>query len=614
MNNILLISILVILIILSSIYLINKNLQQQNSLENFDNNRNSLSTFYQNTVDSDDYKNNRNLYNYKNIPNIDKNSGWNGYWKSLDNTLNGYFFQNNDKIIIYINNDNLNSINIADVSNLLENEKNSNNKSCPANTFLAVGQLNNDKNYFYINDPSKILCANITNYDLTFNQTLTGKLEKNSDIMKIHSQSNKTRPILFKKYRDFDYNQHINSYLQHSYFLNPFPNTISNSIHQIENYCPQNTYPCNDNNLGLKDVHFTENISNPSASTKINEFINNRVNACSNIGVNLDNSCKLETTADKDLNCVFNINPININGTSIPVCPNFSNSTKYHNNLNFMYQYPLENLGGTLCEYTKYFNPSYCNTFILSYITNLGDVKSLNYQYFDAGSAENNLTGQYDLWYDYLNNSSTGILYKYRNEIINDPQISKSCLNGLSFTNLDPSDLNICSKLSSFINNFNNMGKPDSSHSNLFPALWNINISKLSNSCAFTLNTYSNYDSIIKYATFNNNNINFSLNSDGIDQQLFFENVNLINTSPPNIYDSNLSNVYVAVTANIRTSKGMYLIPNTSSGAFNSSITIGLSNKPDLNGKWFIFGFMIRGAFDNRIIKNISTIDLTRKN
>ena len=89
MNKFLLI-ILIVLIILSSSYLIYKNLEQQKTLENFDNNINSLSTFYQNTVDSDDYQNTTNLFNYSEMPKIYKDNGWNGYWKD-GTTLNGFF-------------------------------------------------------------------------------------------------------------------------------------------------------------------------------------------------------------------------------------------------------------------------------------------------------------------------------------------------------------------------------------------------------------------------------------------------------------------------------------------------------------------------------------------
>ena len=74
MNKFLLI-ILIVLIILSSSYLIYKNLEQQKTLENFDNNINSLSTFYQNTVDSDDYQNTTNLFNYSEMPKIYKDNG-----------------------------------------------------------------------------------------------------------------------------------------------------------------------------------------------------------------------------------------------------------------------------------------------------------------------------------------------------------------------------------------------------------------------------------------------------------------------------------------------------------------------------------------------------------
>jgi hypothetical protein len=612
--NIILISVLILIIILLSSYLIYKNIEQQKSLESFDNSRGSLSTFYQNTVDTDDYQSTANLYSFYDIPTIYKDNGWNGYWKQ-GNFLNGYFFQNNDKIIIYINSDQLNEINTvaATLNPIINNTGNPN--QCKPNTFLAIGQLNNDRNYFYITAASKVLCSNTNDNSLTYDQSITGKLNTTltPNTISLYSTKNLSNPVIFTKNMNFDYTKNSSLYAQYSTFLNPMPNSISNSITQVTNFCPPNSYPCYESSLGTTDVHYSQYSINPD--TALGLLSTNDINACSKYAPNSDNSCKHSSTTStpfQDLNCVFNsnaiINPKN-SAQSISACPSLIDSTKFYDKLNFMYEYGLQSIdsgtSSSICDFKKYLDRSYCNGFILSYITNIGDVKTLNYQFFGANSPENNLTVQYDKWYEYLNNSPNGLLYNYRNNI------STCTINKLSLTNIDPSSSDKCSKLSTMASNFTNMNKPTSFYKNLFPAVWNINISNnsTSNSCPVTLSTYNNYDNVPKYATFNGNNINFSLYKNGSDQQLFLENVNVISTVAPNSTSSNSSSVYVAMTCNIRSKDGMYLIPNNSNSGFsNNSSNINLANKPEDNGKWLIFGFVVPNSFNDSIIDSVGNI------
>ena len=485
--------------------------------------------------------------------------------------------------------------NMINLDNLINNSNDPN--LCPPNNYLAICQLNNDRNYFYI---SKILCSNINDNSLSYNDyKITGTLDKTSNTISLLSTINPVNAIIFTKYKNFDFNQNASRYAHYSSFLNPFPNSFPNSINAEMSICPEATFPCFDNNIGLTKVNFNQQGIDPNS--KLGKILNNNVNACSKIGVNSDNTCKTKKDSVSDLNCVFNGTGIKIGSKTIPSCPDLSSSIKLYNNLNFMFQSPLTNLDYSLCDYQQYFKPSYCNAFILSYITNLGDVKTLNYQFFGSGSSENNLTVQYDKWYDFLNNSPNGLLQKLRNTIT-------SCTNEqLFFTNIDPSSTDKCTQLSTMANNFKNMNLPTSYYKSLYPAVWNINLSdsSTSNSCPITLSTYINYNNVVKYATFNGNEPSLSLFSDGTDQQLFLENFTVLNTVAPLPDGTNLSNVFVLLTTNIRTSNGFYLIPNTSNSGFsNNSFNIGLSDKPDINGKWLIFGFMVTGNFNNRIIDN----------
>ena len=97
--------IFIIIIILSSIYLYMKYTKYNKVLESFDNintvqpTQSSLSTYFQNNVDSDIVYNS-NIYNNPNIDPVLKNAGWTGIWRSNDDpNFNAAFVQNNDKLL-----------------------------------------------------------------------------------------------------------------------------------------------------------------------------------------------------------------------------------------------------------------------------------------------------------------------------------------------------------------------------------------------------------------------------------------------------------------------------------------------------------------------------------
>ena len=79
---------LIIIIIFAILYLYYRNKQYEKILESFDNTtQNSLSTFFQNTVDEDKYQNNRNVYNGNRIDKDDDSqnnlSAWDGIWHNI---------------------------------------------------------------------------------------------------------------------------------------------------------------------------------------------------------------------------------------------------------------------------------------------------------------------------------------------------------------------------------------------------------------------------------------------------------------------------------------------------------------------------------------------------
>ena len=621
--------ILLILIVICVYYLVYRNFRDLKTLESFDN-RNSLSTYFQNTVDSDDYSVPNNSYNYSTPPTITTKSLWNGIWKKTDGFF-VYFLQINDKLVINISNNDLSPENMVANATIVNNIT-----TCPSNTFLAIGQLNNDRNYFYV---SKILCSNInTTGTLTLLNTdhktssLTGTINTDGSIT---ITDNQTSPItvILNKLSDFTHRQNSSLYAQYSSFVTPMPNVITSEIDDEYFICPQSpikTYPCIYTGRGL-----TGTITSPGGE----------INACSTIGVNSDKSCKLSSTPNPsaDIKCVFysSSKTLSDGTTVLTSCP--APTGNYYNNLNFMSNIALTSMSGSvlqICDYLTYFQASACNAVILAYVSNLGDVKTLNYQMFGSMPNQSSLTTQYDVWYDYLNNSSStvplGLLYNYRKAVSASP--SSCTKNMISLTNLDqnPSTKSAtCSKISSYVSAFNNTAPPNPSYANLYPAIWQINVDSssaynTSNSCTFSLSTHADYNSATKYVEYNStdNTTNLSLYPGGTQQNLMLENVNIIKKSSSTcvseetqIYDvpqtaplpslsgspcTETGNMFVAMTANIRTSNGMYLEPGLNNSGFqNNSSTIKLVSKPSVNGKWFIYGFNLMGTFDNTVVADI---------
>ena len=104
--------IIIIIIILLVIYLALRFYQNKKILESFST-QGSLSTFFQQTVDSDDYMTYNNTFNSLNQPvlnsNITYNSNWNGVWSNKENYIYAQFIEQNDKLIIVFSNSSFNN-------------------------------------------------------------------------------------------------------------------------------------------------------------------------------------------------------------------------------------------------------------------------------------------------------------------------------------------------------------------------------------------------------------------------------------------------------------------------------------------------------------------------
>ena len=629
--------ILIIIIILACIYIFFRNKQYHQLLESF------------NSPDTDSY-----MFRKKEISNNLKKVGWDGVWENKNNNIHGQFIQNNDKLIISLSNNlitqaNYNSFNNQKIQNefiLLQNNDhlpnmyniniyyidehnceinivrtdadsgwstnpqiqifsmdklnsqtidfgtslfNNNTKNstipsftlqrkmdgCPENSFVGICQLDKNRRKFTL---TELVCNNYKDINLVFEiDKLFGELTKENDIILYSPQTNNL-PLLFKKKHEFNYNSSDSKYTQNeSRYLNSYPIIPESDIIIDKNFC-QTGVPCIDKSNGL-------------SSTTYN---NSPYNACGTLTSETDHTCKATP------NCVLYSPAPN----GISTCP--VTRINLYDYMNFM---PLHALGKSngnslqLCNYLDMFTSSTCNSCILCYINNLGDVKTLNYQFLGISPKESSLTVQYDIMYDYLNKS---VLPKYRSVILENN--SSLMRNAISFTNcLGNNDITKCA---SICKKYVNQNKLIPSNNNLQPAIWTINQSQHKNtlnSCTFTLSTSNNYPIHVKYAEFNSDgSTNLSEFGGGDKQNLVFEDVTVLKK-----YKSN-TDAYIALTANIKTNDNLYLLPaNNVSGFSNNSYLANLGKKYEENGKWLIIGFNLNNlSAINSIQNRLNSINL----
>jgi hypothetical protein len=672
MNTLLII--LVVIIILALIYLFYRNRQYYKVLESFDNNRNSLSTYMQNDVDHDSFKDNNRKYSFmstvKNIVHNEK-VGWDGIWENESLNIYGQFIQNNDRLLISLSNSsftlaNYNTFKYTKINNtysIIPNESStpsvpnnvdiyyidSNNceitvtstsntgwsspinikinsidlstnvtatipahttsttytmtfntrtitfepnyNNCPENSFVGIGKLNSDRTIFNL---IEVLCSNYKDSNLNLNVgKFSGKISNNvitfySEGISMNLQLNKVRDFL---------NLGESRYITNNYsYDNPIP-LIPNSKLEIDNTICQTGSPCMDRNNGLSTTMYD----------------GQNYNACGTTNSSSDNTCK--TTS-----CVF-YSPA---PSGLSTCP--SPTVNLYDYMNYMPVFGLTQKNGNtlnICEYLKMFSSDSCNSCILCYITNIGDVQTLNYQYFGTGINESTLTVQHDYMYSYLNGTNTSdvstntysILPSYRNAINNGDQFKIE--NALSFTNIlnnnTTGDLyknqlnNSLPTAQKYVNQYVTRLTNDTS---LVPAIWQINYnssSNISSSCDFTLSTSVNYNTPVKYVDVAyDNNITLSLFGGGNSQKFIFDNVKVITQS------NTTSNPYIVMTANICTKNSLYLIPSTENNGFsNNSNIVSLKENPEPNGKWFILGFSLNSLSGSNTIKSaLNSINL----
>ena len=559
--------ILSVIIILTFFYLIYRNNQYNKILESFDNStQNSLSTFFQNTVDNNSL-NNKNVYNGLNINKDDYNPSkvdWNGIWKDVNGQIYSQIINLNDKILI--------AFSRTDLQKLLENNDNISSLTCPLNTFIGLGNLNKEKNTFIL---YKIICNSF--FTSIKENNLSGTIDKSNtnctlNIYGYNMPLNLTKEVSLN---DQSGNFYKNSLYLHKIapYITNYPMMHPNKLKYKEFMC-KNSSPCKVTNLGLGDA-----------------FDKSNINACGN-PISVDNN-----TCRGTPKCLW-YTPAPPGYTT---CESSQQIYDYSNFAGINTMYNMNNTSLEICDHINLFNVF--NSSILCYITNLGHVQTLNYEFFGTLKNENNLTMQEDLMGKLLN-MDNGLLYKYK-KLINKNNLNIDIkLKASSFTNcveLNDNSSTIEEISDKCLQTLKKIVSPSKDkNSDLHPCVWSINKNNSNssiNSCPITLATSSLYDTPVKYVEFNDNKTgSLSLYSGGNNQ-----NVYLVNSKIVSIRESN-----IMMTCNIKTNNGLYLIPSLEKSGFsNNSSIINLEKKPEMNGKWLIIGFDLKKINDlNKILSS----------
>ena len=554
---------LIIIIIFSILYLYFRNYQHRKILESFSyqsstpTTQSSLSTYYQNNVDPDTQKNPYNAIDYASniIPQ------WTGIWVSQDRSIRCQIIQINDQLTITFTNDRITTVN--DIN------------TCPPNSYIGLSKLNQNKSVFYL---ISTICNTYTNPVL---QPVPGEV---SGVISGRTftlyQTGKQNITFSLQSKLTTYGTTYQNALTSSTSF--YPTNINSVLEEVD-VCPTGTDPCRVTYQGISSDGILNNLPYNSCATS----------------VNTDGTCSTTPT------CVFydGQGSVTYNGAHVSKC-----AENYHmnGNIGFVGAYGITNLTNSLkstCNVARLFGPNAFNSCILCYISNVGNVATLNYQFFGVSQNESSLTVQYDIMNNILNNQNPGFSLKsVRSEInsynmpnnnnIQTEEQKEEFMDSLSFTNTIYMNNtagtieNLLSNSLSTAQNIVNSYIATNSNNSLTPAVWQINQSANNSSlpsCPFTLSTSSLYNTPVKYVQYNlDGTTNLSLFGNGDDQILLMDNVNLIGSSSK----------FALATLNIKTTTSLYLIPSQDNNGFsNNSNLVNLSTNPEINGRWLIIGF-----------------------
>ena len=563
---------IIIIIILCVLYLIYRYFQTSYLYESFHNTQTptALSVYFQNTVDSDQLMTNKNSFNYVVNPmeqlNNDKGSSkWNGIWHNEEQNINGQIIQRNENLIISLSNYGFDRLNITGRDD----------DGCTNNVFLGHALLNNTRDFFIL---SEIKCNTYDNPNLTLEvYKFSGRIKDNEITLYSEGKAQTTILTLFSpltnESKDFKNYKYSTNYITRNDPYASASGTIpdSNFVYE-ENFCenPEKYQPCIDKAHGLVEVGYGKSPYNACGTR-------GEGGLCQD-GPNNSGICTIA----------------NVNGFA-----RCKKITQLYDYMNFMPSLEITKMSGNnlaICNYLNYFSESKCNSCILAYVENIGNIQTLNYEFHNVLKDQNTLTLQYDATNTIINEK---FLNTYRDQILNNIQNDETDRVS-SFSNCfeDNTDSNVYSDLmrtcrEDIKKDIANYKEIKGNH-RLAPAIWEIH-DTLSNSCSFTLNTHRNYKVQPKYVECNNDgSTSLSLYKGGQNQKMIFENAVLIKE-----VNDNPKSPFIAFTANIRAYNSMYLLPSPDNGSFNNnSHKVRLAPKALPNGKWLIIGFSLSNFND----------------
>ena len=559
-SNKMLLIILIILIILCIFYLYLKNKNVNKEIESFvdyklvpQSTQQSLSVYSVNPIDSNtrgtNYDNTK--FNSTGIIKNNRAYNWNGYWISSDNKYYMSILQINDILILSINI--MNIYNNDPYTNIIQNSNNtftattSNNSttfnttmSCPLNTFTAICQLNFKRTKFYIknynNTNVNIYCDTLSN----FNNTLAGYIDDDnitiSYVIKTTTTTGKSVTTSYST-KNITFNKDT---------------TMNNSYNNTSS-----TYSLRENNL-------------------INPY------------PQLPSSTLTYNSSSETYNNKNTFMPMSI--LSQYITNNNNNSYK-------------------LCSLINNINNNNRTNAYIFYINNFINVQSLDYNFWGIGKSDSNLAlKNTNLAYSisekikkYIkdNNINTSDISNYAKQIssymyCNDSKDSKDSKDKDS----SDQDLKFNQEINNLKQDFNNNKNNISLNKKtpVVPILWNISTSYNSLTCYISLSSVPDKNNTIKYPVFNNDgSINMSINNDGINQQLIFEDITTIKN------DAN----YFISSGYFRTNDLLYMISNNTNKTLQGDSTVKLVSKPSPTGRWVIFGFNDK-VNPNELINNIT--------
>jgi len=247
-----------------------------------------------------------------------------------------------------------------------------------------------------------------------------------------------------------------------------------------------------------------------------------------------------------------------------------------------------------LCSLINNINNNNKTSAYIFYINDFINVQTLDYNFWGVGKNDSNLA---------LKNTNLAYAVAVKiKQYINNNDINTSNVNNYAKQissymycgDSNDKDLNFTQESNNLKNYFNNNKNNNSGNkkTSVVPILWNISSTYKSSTCYISLSSVADKNNTVKYPVFNSDgSINMSLNNDGTNQELIFEDMSTINTS----------NNYFISTGYFRTNDLLYLVSNNTNKTLQGDNSVKLVSKPSPSGKWIIIGFNNKANINNVI-------------